>query len=79
MGTVSRDNHYIAGLALLRQDYLATVLELVSADGITKQQLDLLLVDLAEEHRLHCMQEWRAISTQVKVDQEVHARLSGAR
>jgi hypothetical protein len=65
-------NDYLAGIELLRQDYLAAVSELNSAGGLSEPQLDLLRVELRKEHRLHCAQEWSAVSSQMKADLEVH-------
>jgi hypothetical protein len=65
-------NDYLAGIELLRQDYLAAVSELNSAGTLSKPQLDLLRAELRKEHRLHCAQEWRAVSSQMKADLEVH-------
>jgi hypothetical protein len=61
-------NHYLAGIDLLRQDYLAAVLELNSVCGLSKPRLDLLRAELAKEHRLHCAQEWSVISSQMRAD-----------
>jgi hypothetical protein len=61
-------NDYLAGIELLRQDNLAALLELNSACGLSKPQLDLLHAELRKEHRLHCAQEWSAISSQMKAD-----------
>jgi hypothetical protein len=65
-------NYYLAGIELLRQDHLAAVLELNSAGGLSTSRLDLLRAELRKEHRLHCAQEWSAISSQMKADLEVH-------
>ena len=79
METLERDSYYLTGLVLLRQEYRAIVSELESADGLTKPQLDLLLVDLADEHRLRCAQEYKAIRDQLRADQGVQVRLFAAR
>jgi hypothetical protein len=71
METVTRDNYYIAGLVLLRQEHLATISELESADGLTKPQLDLLRTELDDEHGSRCAQEWKAIGSQIKADMDV--------
>jgi hypothetical protein len=61
-------NDYLAGIELLRHEYLAAVLELNSACGLSKAQQDLLRAELRKEHRLHCAQEWSAISSQMRAD-----------
>jgi hypothetical protein len=66
-------NDYLAGIDMLRQDYLATVSELKhsESDTLSKLQLDLRRAELRKEHRLHCAQEWSVISSQMKADLEV--------
>jgi hypothetical protein len=71
MGTLMKENRYLAGMDLLRQDYLSAVSELDSTGGLSKPRLDLLRTELAEEHRHRCTQEWRAISSQIKADLDV--------
>ena len=58
--TISHDG--LAGLELVRQDYLATLSELRSDDSLTELQRNLLCRQLAVEHRVHCAQEWKAIT-----------------
>lgn len=71
MESLTKPYDYLAGLYLLRQDYLADLSELKSASGLTDSQLDLLRTKLADEHRLRCAQEWKAISAQLRADRDV--------
>ena len=64
-------NDYLAGIELLRQEYLAALSELNSAGGLSKPQEDLLRAELRKDYRLHCAQERSAISSQMKADLEV--------
>ena len=71
MQRVMIPNDYLSGIDLLRQEYLAAVLKLNSAGALSKAQQDLLRAELRKEHRLHCAQEWSAISSQMRADLEV--------
>ena len=64
-------NDYLAGIELLRQEYLAALSGLNSAGTLSKAQHDLLRAELRKEHRLHCAQERSAISSQMRADLEV--------
>ena len=63
-----------AGMDLLRQEYLVGDFELRSADGLTEPARTLLGRELADEHRLRCAQEWKAIGVQLRADLDVGTR-----
>ena len=71
METLTKSHDFLAGLDLVRQDYLATLSELRSEGSLTEQDRNLLRRQLAVEHRVRCGQEWKAIIIQLKVDQDV--------
>ena len=71
MKSLTKPYDYLAGLELVRQDYLATLSELRSDGALTEPELDHLRRELAVEHRVRCAQEWKAIGTQLKADQDV--------
>jgi hypothetical protein len=71
MKILTKPYDYLAGLELVRQDYLATLSELRSDGALTEPELDHLRRELAVEHRVRCAQEWKAIGTQLKSDQDV--------
>lgn len=71
MESLTKSHNCRAGLEVVRQDYLATISELESDDSLTEQELNLLHRQLAVEHRVRCAQEWKAISIQLRADQDV--------
>ena len=71
MESLTKSHDFLAGLDLVRQDYLATLSELRSEGSLTEQGRNLLRRQLAVEHRVRCGQEWKAIIIQLKVDQDV--------
>ena len=70
MESLTKSHDFLAGLELVRQDYLATLSELSSDDSLTELERNLLRRELAVEHRVRCAQEWKAISAQLKADQD---------
>jgi hypothetical protein len=71
MESLTKSHDFLAGLDLVRQDYLATLSELRSDASLTELERNLLRRELAVEHRVHCGQEWKAIIIQLKADQDV--------
>jgi hypothetical protein len=67
--SLTKSYAFLAGLNLVRQDYLATLSELRSDGALTEPELDHLRREQAVEHRVRCAQEWKAISAQLKADQ----------
>jgi hypothetical protein len=62
------------GVEMITQEYLAASLELRSRTDLTVAQRERLKDDLADEHQLHCAQEWKSVSAQMRADQEVGSR-----
>ena len=58
------------GVEMITQVYLAASLELRSRTDLTVAQRERLKDDLADEHKLHCAQEWKSVSAQMRADQE---------
>ena len=71
MESLTKSHDFLAGLELVRQDYLATLSELRSEVSLTELERNLLRRELAVEHRVQCGQEWKAIIIQLKADQDV--------
>ena len=71
MKSLTKPYDYLAGLELVRQDYLATLSELTSDGSLTELDRNLLRRELAVEHRVRCGQEWKAIIIHLKADQDV--------
>jgi hypothetical protein len=72
MESLTKSHDILAGLELVRQDYLATLSELRSDGSLTELDRNLLRRELAVEHRVRCGQEeWKAIIIQLKADQDV--------
>jgi hypothetical protein len=71
MERLTKSHDFLAGLNLVRQDYLATLSELRSDGSLTELDRNLLRRELAVEHRGRCGQEWKAIIIQLKADQDV--------
>jgi hypothetical protein len=69
--SLTKSHDFLAGLELVRQDYLATLSELRSDASLTELDRNLLRKELAVEHRVRCGQEWKAIIIQLKADQDV--------
>jgi hypothetical protein len=74
MESLTKSYDYRTGMDLLRQDYLVGDFELMSADGLTEPERTLLRRELADEHRLRCAQEWKAIGAQLRSDLDVRTR-----
>ena len=74
MERLMKSHDYRAGMDLLRHEYLAAFSELRSADGLTEPARTLLGRELADEHRLRCAQEWKAIGAQLRADLDVRTR-----
>jgi len=70
MKSLTKPYDFLAGMDLVRQDYLATLSELTSDGALTEPELDHLRRELAVEHRVRCAQEWKVISAQLKADQD---------
>jgi hypothetical protein len=62
MESLTKSYDCLAGLDLMRQDYLATLSELRSDASLTELERNLLRRELAVEHRVRCEQEWKAIT-----------------
>jgi hypothetical protein len=58
------------GVEMITQEYLAASLELRSRTDLTVAQRERLKDDLADEHQLHCAEEWKSVSAQMRADQE---------
>jgi hypothetical protein len=71
MESLTKSYDCLAGLALVRQDYLATLSKIRSDGSLTELKRNLLRKELAVEHRVRCAQEWKAISIQLRADQDV--------
>jgi hypothetical protein len=71
MESLTKSHDGLAALELVRQDYLATLSELRSEASLTEVERNLLCRQLAVEHRVRCAQEWKAISIQLRADQDV--------
>jgi hypothetical protein len=71
MENLTKSYDFLAGLDLVRQDYLATLSQLRSDDSFTELERNLLRRELDVEHRVRCGQEWKAIIIQLKADQDV--------
>jgi hypothetical protein len=71
MESLTKSHNCRAGLDLVRQDYLATLSELRSEASLTEVERNLLCRQLAVEHRVRCAQEWKAISIQLRADQDL--------
>ena len=71
MESLTKSHNCRAGLEVVRQDYLATLSELKSDDSLTELERNLLRRELAVEHRVRCAQEWKAISIQLRADQDL--------
>jgi hypothetical protein len=71
MESLTKSHHFLAGIDLVRQDYLATLSALKSDGSLTELEWNLLRRELAVEHRVRCAQEWNAISIQLRTDQDV--------
>jgi len=71
MESLTKSHNCRAGLEVVRQDYLATISELRSDDSLTEQERNLLCRQLGVEHRVRCAQEWKAISIQLRADQDL--------
>lgn len=71
MESLTKSHDFLAGLDLVRQDYLATLSELRSEGSLTELDRNRLRRQLAVEHRVRCGQEWKAIIIQLKADREV--------
>jgi hypothetical protein len=69
--SLTKSHDFLAGLELVRQDYLATLSELRSDASLTELARNLLRRELAFEHRVRCAQEWKAIIIHLKADQDV--------
>ena len=63
------------GVEMITQEYLAACRQLRSRTDLTVAQRERLKDDLADEHQLHCAQEWKSVSAQMRADQEA-GRLS---
>ena len=74
MESLTKSYDYRAGMDLVRQEYIVAVSELWSADGLTEPARTLLGRELADEHRLRCAQEWKAIGAQLRADLDVRTR-----
>ena len=74
MQILTQSHDYEGGLALLQQEYLATLSDIVSAEGLGAARRSHLLLLLRNEHERRCAQEWRAIRDQIRADQDVRKR-----
>ena len=71
MESLTKSHDFLAGLELVRQDYLATLSELWSEASLTELDRNHLRRELAVEHRVRCGQEWKAIIIHLKAGQDV--------
>jgi hypothetical protein len=71
MESLTKSYDCLAGLELVRQDYLASLSELRSDGALTEPERNHLRRELAVEHRVRCAQEWKAISIHLRADQDV--------
>jgi hypothetical protein len=68
MESLTKSYHCLAGLELVRQDYLASLSELRSDGALTEPEQNHLRRELTVEHRVRCAQEWKAIIIQLRAD-----------
>ena len=66
MESLTKSYQCLAGLDLVRQDYLAILSELRSDGALSEPERNHLSRQLSEEHRVRCRQEWKAISMQLR-------------
>ena len=71
MESLTKSHDFLAGLELVRQDYLATLSELRSDASLTELERNVLCRELAVEHRVRCGQEWKAVNIHLRADQDV--------
>jgi hypothetical protein len=67
---------WAAGVNLLTQEYLAACAELRSRIDLIQTQHRSLKKDLADEHRLRCAQEWKAVKAQLRADNEMARKVA---
>jgi hypothetical protein len=71
MESLTKSYDYLAGIDLVRQDYLSTLSELKSDGALTEPERNHLRRELAVEHRVRCAQEWKVIIAQLRADEDV--------
>jgi hypothetical protein len=62
------------GVELITQEYLAASRQLRSRTDLTLAQHERLKKELADEHWLHCAQEWKSVLAQMRADQDAGSR-----
>jgi hypothetical protein len=71
MESLTKSYDCLAGLDLVRQDYLATLSKIRSDGSLTELERNLLRRELDVEHRVRCAQEWKAIGIHLRANQDV--------